>query len=160
MDQSISQDSLLVPMGKIVLKATTIPFVARDHLVVDGNGAMKTSHFNDNFVAWFLGKVEPPFAGSTLHYRKLSCYSPDGPIIAKLGGGKEAETSLVELFLLLMGGQLNDKGVPGIFYIKDINDVLRAVGTLLNGRDRIIDAESIMHPRGWDAGSQVFSRYS
>ena len=160
--------SLLIPVGTAMVTATTTLFVASDRFVVntEKNAPVKISYLGDNFMDWFLGKEEQPFGGSTLNYGRLSRSSLDGPIIAKLGGEAKAETTLTELFSLMEmqkngeSGPLLINGYANIFYIRDVNGVLRAVSAYWNSDGWRVAAHSIAGPHWWGGGDQVFSRNS
>lgn len=59
---------LLTMVGTVDVAATAVPFVARDRFVKNTakNTPVKISYIWDNFIEWFLDKVEQPFGGSTL----------------------------------------------------------------------------------------------
>lgn len=159
---------LLIPVGTATVAATMIQFVARDHFVMNTkkNVPVKISYLRDNFTTWFLGKEEQPFAGSTLRFGKLSRRSVDGPIIAELGGEEKAETTLTEFHALLQAqkdgenGPLLTNGYANIFYVRDVNGVLRAVGAGWDGGGWHVVARPVTDPYGWGYGSRVFSRNS
>lgn len=159
---------LFVPVGTVTVAATTTPFVARDRFVVntEKNAPAKISYLGNRFKEWFLEKIEKPFGGSTLNYGELSRSSVDGPIIAALGGEEKAETTLAELFSFMgarkkgESGSLLTSGYANIFYIKDVNGVLRAVYVLWDGGGWGVDALPVSDPSAWYGGSQVFSRNS
>ncbi len=145
-----------------------VAFTARDRFVVNTkkNAPVKISYLGDNFKAWFLGKEEQPFAGSTLNCSKLSRYSVDGPIIKELGGEEKAETTLAELFSLMEmqkngeSGALLTNGYANIFYIKDTAGGLRTVDARWGGVGWLVHAFAVAHPYEWSDGCRVFSRDS
>jgi len=152
----------------VIIPSTKGPFVARKHLVVDtGRKAkVKISYLGDNFCLWFLDKVEEPFIGSELRYGRLRKLSVDAPIIAELGGEEKAETTLTELWQALEKqpngnrGDLLTDGCANIFYIRDVNGVLRAVYAFWFGVGWFVFADSVVSPHRWLGGFQVFSRNS
>ncbi len=160
---------LLIPVGTVVVAATTTPFVVRDRFVQNMklDAPLKISYLGGNFKEWFLGKTEKPFAGSTLRYAKLSRNSTDASIIAALGGEEKAETTLSEFFSLLekqpdgkSGPLLTNNSWVNILYIKDVNDVLRAVFADWNGDGWFVGADAVTGPYPWDDERQIFSRDS
>jgi hypothetical protein len=159
---------LLIPVGTTTVAATTTSFIARARFVLNTGkkASVKNSPLGYNFKRWFLGKEEQPFVGSTLKYGKLSRCSVDSPIIAELGGEEQAETTLTELFALMSAqkngekGALLTNGYANIFYIKDVNGVLRAVRAHWDGGGWDVDADDVTNSMGWDVVNQVFSRDS
>ena len=165
---SISPEFLIDFIGTFIVPATTKPFIAREHFIIDTSKKAKVriSYLGDNFKENFLGKIEESFAGSTLRYGRLKKSSVDAPIIAELGGEVKAETSLAEMFALMRqqpsgeSGALLTNGYANIFYIRDKNRMLWAV--YCNWDDGVcnVDAYSVDNPLGWGDGLQVFSRSS
>lgn len=159
-------DLLLEFLGTVAIPATAEKFVAREKFVVNTNhkAPVKISFIGSNFSEWFLGKTEEPIGKITLRYHKLRRYSVDGPIIAKLGGEAKAETTLTEMFSLTEcqkngeDGVLLNNGYANIFYIRDINVCLRAVGVSWDGGGWDVGAGSVGYPFGWDDGGRVLSR--
>ena len=163
--------SILELVSTIVVNATTGKFVAKEKFVCDTDrkAKVKISYLGDNFTEWFLsgsGKTEDPISEQTLRYHKLRKSSVDGPIITELGGEAKAETTLSEMFSLMEkqkngeSGPLLNNGWWNIFYIKDQNGVLHAVGVDWSDDGWRVIALSVELPDRWDDGSQVFSRNS
>lgn len=148
------------------VSATTDKFVAKDKFKEDTGkkSKVKISYLSDNFKEWFLGKTEVPFAGSTVHGRKLEKNSVDGPILAELGGNEAAETTLTELYVAMAAqpngenGNLLNNGWANIFYIKDVNGTLRAVRVRWNDDGWVVSACTVEYPHEWHADFRVFSR--
>jgi hypothetical protein len=122
-----------------------------------------------NFRSWFLsgeGKIEEPVGDKELRYGKLVKGTVDGPIIQELDGEAKAETTLSEVFALMEkqpnreDGVLLTNGWANIFYVKDIEGVLRAVLVDWSGDGWGVGARSVGSPDDWDAGGRVFSRNS
>jgi hypothetical protein len=161
---------LLIPESDrtIVVSVTTKPLVARDHFIVNisQNASVRISYIDGNFRRWFLSKIEEPFATNVLRGYKLCKASRDGPIIAELGGEKEAETTLTEIFAcmeLQADGKrqpLLTNGSANIFYVRDLGNVLRAVCILWHNGGWSVGAWAIDTLNRWDGGSLVFSRVS
>jgi hypothetical protein len=147
---------------------TTQPLVARKHFVrnISPKASIRISYIGGHFKRWFLKKVEEPFATNVLRGSKLCKASNDGPIIAELGGEKRAETTLTEIFAsmeLQNGGTrkpLLTNGYANIFYVRDADNMLRAVCILWHNDGWSIDAWAIDASSKWSAGSLVFSRIS
>ena len=57
-------------------------------------------------------------------------------------------------------GSLLTNGYANIFYIKDVNGVLRTVRVSWGGGGWYVYAYAVTHPNGWDDGHRVFSRDS
>jgi hypothetical protein len=166
---------LLLPLGTVLVSPTTSLFVAKDNFKLKVDGGI-CSYLGDNLKAWFLkgkGKIEPPFAGSTLQYAKLRKAATDMPqnpgkqaIIPELGGEAKAETTLSEMFSLMEkqkngeDGVLLNNGYANIFYIRDGALVLRTVVVSWHGEGWSVCADSFEGAYGWGDGDQVFSRNS
>lgn len=162
---------LLEFLGIVTLAPTTEKFIAVEKFVYDisAEAKVKISCFGDNFSAWFLangGKIEDPISEQTLRYAKLKQSSLDAPIIAELGGEAKAETTLQEIYGLMSkqargeAGALLNNGWANIFYVRDKNGVLRAVGVGWDGDGWHVGAHSVEYPSRWFDGYQVFSRNS
>mgnify|MGYP001566854747 CR=1 FL=1 len=163
--------SILELVSTIVVPPTISKFVAKEKFVRDtGRKAkVKISYLGDNFTDWFLkgdGKIEDRIAEQVLRYHTLKQASIDGPIIAELGGEEKSETILTEMFSLMEkqangeAGVLLTNGYANIFYIKDQNGALRAVGVSWGGDGWLVDASSVEGPGWWSGGGRVFSRNS
>jgi len=151
-----------------VVSVTSKPFVARDHFIVNigQTASIRISHIGGNFRRWFLNKIEEPFATNVVRGSKLCRASKDGPIIAELGGEKEAVTTLTEIFACLefqaegKGKPLLTDGSANIFYVRDANNMLRAACILWRNGGWSVNAWTIDASSKWSAGSLVFSRIS
>lgn len=159
------KSSLLELVGSIAVPATAEKFVAHKRFVVDTNdkAGVKIAWLGVNFKEWFLGKTEEAIGESELRYHKLLKSSLDAPIIATLGGEEKVEIALAQMFSLLEKQGDSEQGVfltngyANIFYIRDINGVLRAVHAYWYGDGWYASACSVGHPGRWDDGYQVFS---
>ncbi len=163
--------SILELVSTIAVSANTGKLVAKESFVINTkrNAPVRISYLSDNFTAWFLhgdGKIEDPISDQTLRYATLREASMDGPVIEELGGEAKAETTLSEMFSLMVSqkhgedGVLLNNGYANIFYIKDSAGVLRSVRAhwYVGGWD--VHAFSVSFPSRWDAGGRVFSRNS
>jgi hypothetical protein len=154
--------------GTITVASTAKLFNVREHFIIntEKSAAVKIPWIGDNFKEWFLGKTEAPFPGSILNRAELSRSSVDGPIIKEIGGDEKAETTLTEVFSLMLqqpngeNGTLLTNRYANIFYVKDVNGVLRAVGVHWYSDGWHVYALSVARPVAWRAGGQVFSRNS
>ena len=151
---------LLKLIGMVTVSAIK-KFVAADNFKI-GNAGI--AHLGNNFKANFLGKVEKSVEGTTLVVSRLEKASFDKDIRSELGSDKE-EVSLYHLFELLnkqssvgQFGPLLTNGFANIFYIRDTNGTLWAVGVDCAGYGWVDDADSVTDPNGWSDGIQVFSR--
>ncbi len=157
---------LLEFISTVVVSSTTARFLAKDRFVINTkrNAPVKISYLGGYFKEWFLGKIEEPMAEATLRYAKLLKSLPDGPIRAELGDAQE--TALAQVYAL-MGRQPDDEsgalltnGYANIFYIKDVNGILRAVHVRWFGGGWHVGACSVDRPSRWFDVDRVFSRSS
>ena len=157
---------ILVDVGMAMVATTKTQFVARNRFVLDtkASAVVKISYLEPDFSKWFLSKREMPFVGSTLHYKELSFYSIDGPIIEELGGKEMVETTLAEIFSLIEKqpngepGSLLTNGNANIFYVKDVDGVLRVVLVSWHRGGWSFHANPVMDRYGWGCKSRVFAR--
>ena len=164
----IVRTKILEHIGIVKIPATSQKFVAKDHFKLKKDGGI-CSWFGSNFQTWFLegeSKIEEPIEEQELGFHKLTKNSVDGPIIEELGGKAKAETTLQEVFALISKqpkgeeGDLLTDGYANIFYVRDKENALRAVGVYWRDDGWLVYAYSVEDPGGWHAGYQVFSRNS
>jgi hypothetical protein len=179
-DRTATQ-TIVTPLSEIIfttnIPATTGKFFARDKFKVDKSeeAEVKIREISDDFESWFIKKTEEPWSGGIIYCRKLTKHSDDSLILNKLGGQEKAEITLFELFYMMKreadveAGELLTNGDINLFYIRDINGILRVVFLTWHydpfyykGYDtgwhlRAIPLES---PKGRYFGSRVFSRVS
>jgi hypothetical protein len=147
-----------------------IKFVIADHFTVDTahTAEVKISYLNDNFRGWFLDNIEE-MSGFVLpsHRYDLEKGSLDEEILDDLGGADKAGVTLVGVFELLKlqphgdeFGILLTNSLVNIFYVKDADDVLRAVGVYWLGDGWNVYAYRVGDEYRWGAGYRVFSRNS
>jgi len=178
---------LVTAAETLTIAATTTQLVVGDHLVVDTseNADISIAYISPNVRNWFGGKVEPAFAGSTLHRAKLARRSVDGPIITEIGGPLKARTTWTEILACLRKqkrggkGSLLTNGWANIFYVEDEirlpedeqvayeNEagekvVLRAVDAdwSAGGGGWSLYALSVLGPGEWGGGDQFLFRDS
>jgi len=147
------------------------------------NSLVRIRYIGDNFKKCFYGKVEEqPNANETAHsdgpyrtlgengadksvlrYHTLNRRSVDGPIIKELGGEDKVKTTLFHIAALISKqpngkqGALLTNGYANIFYVHDINGVLRAVRVCWGGYGWSVVAYSVEYPDEWSADDRVFS---
>lgn len=157
---------LLDSCGIVVLHETIEPFVAKNYFV---EGVIKTagvpiSSICENFVAWFLGKTEPPRSETALRYARLTDNSMDKRITTQLG--VTAETTLADIFCLMRKGSRGEEsilltnGFANIFYVRDVNGDIRTVCLYWRVDGWVVKALPLGYPSSWLAGDLVFSRNS
>ena len=161
---------LLEPVGMITFPATTERFVASEKFVKDTsqNAPVKIGSVGNNFSRWFSEKTEDPRGETELRYQKLRKASRDLPIISELGGEERVETSLAEIYVLVERQGNGKKGVlltdarANIFYVRDIDGILRAVFVDWRGwrGGWSVFASDVEDPRPWLEGDHVFSSNS
>ncbi len=154
---------LLDIIGTHLVPATTSPFVAKEKFTLKKDGGI-CSYLHPDFSSWFLGKTEDAKGETTLRSATLTKDSLDKAILAELG--TLAETTLTEMFAMMEAqadgteGDLLTNGYANIFYVKDVNNVLRAVSASWSGGGWGVGAGSVEDPDGWLADGRVFSRNS
>ena len=187
----MSREPLLVAVWTVDLiwtadiAATTIPFLARERFVVNAysDAPVKIAYVDPNFREWFFDKKEEPFSGSILKCAKLSRRSVVSHIIAEVGGHDKAETTLTELFALMVAKREGKSGPlatdgSNIFFIKDVNGKFRSVNVFWrSGREPWREQEEIgdfwasigsgwcvyahqLPSAAWECGCKVFFRNS
>lgn len=154
------ENHLLEFLGTLTISATTTPFVVKKELAIGQSGI---KYHGDNFKQWFGGKVEEPQTETTLCSHRLKKWSRDPAIIAELGGEEKAETTLFTIGSLLSqqakgeSGSLLTNGYANIFYVRDVEGVLRAILVRWYGGGWYLGAHAVESPGGWNDGSRVFS---
>jgi hypothetical protein len=159
-------DPLLILAGAITIKPALKFIVAENFDRI--RALMRYVRVTGHFEEYFHGKIETAERGeTTLRYHTLNHDLDDNRIFAELGGETKVEASLAEVYALLAvqpngehGTLLND-GHANIFYVRDINGVLRWVRVYWeNDHGWFVIAHSVgMDPgSAWRAGDQVFSR--
>lgn len=152
---------LLEEIGTVIVSATIKPFVAHDKVVIGNAGIV---YVGEQFKAQFFGKTEEPIAETTLRVSKLAKSSVDSAILAELGG--KTETMLAQIFALMERQKNGEEGVlltngwANIFYVRDLNGELRAVGIHWCEGGWGVSAGSVTFPSRWDDGHRVFSSNS
>jgi hypothetical protein len=162
-------DSALLEPVTIVSFPAVEAFSAKEKLAIGTQDGVVIGWHGDNFKKHFLngaGKSEIDVPEVQLRVHKLRKGSVDGPIIKELGGEEIVETNLATMFEAMKkqgSGQAGDllvNGYANIFYVRDDNGTLWAVGCRWYPDLRYWDVEAgpVTGPDGGDAGSRVFSR--
>ena len=155
-------------IGTATTSTTADKFVAKDKFITDSKG-IKFKGISGNFTKWFLGgdgKIEEPIGEKVLRYGNLIKHSTDGPIMEELGGETKVETSLTELYDLLIKQSNGEEGVlltnghANIFWIRDIGGVMRTFFVCWESGYWLVYVYYNMNPRSWSAGTRVFFRSS
>ena len=140
------------------------PFKADDTFFSKSSGVKMVSH-GSNFIAWFTGKVEEEIPTGDLMPFMFTQGAYDNEIITDLGGEEKAETALAEIWGCVQrqangeDGVLLTNGYTNIFYVRDVNGLLRAVGVLWFVGGWYANACALVDDR-WFGGCRVFSRNS
>lgn len=155
---------VLRPVASVAPPAVSRPFKADDTFFNKKSGVKMVRH-GDNFTSWFTGKVEEDAPEGMLAPFTLTKSAYDREIIADLGGEAAAEVTLTEIWRLMESqangeeGALLTNGWTNIFYVRDVNGVLRAVYVYWRGdgwRARALALDGLR----WGGDGQVFSRNS
>jgi len=147
----------------VVLEPALTTFRANDTFF--GKTEVKITYRSDNFNRWFKVKVEEDVPEADLKAVTLTRSALDSEIIEALGGEDATEVTLAEIWRLMerqpSGGQgaLLTNGYANIFYVRDIDEVLRIVRVYWYGGGWFVGAHAVVDCR-WDDGYQVFSRNS
>lgn len=175
----------LTLVGVIEVRPST-NFVASGFFKVntDKSSPLKISHVGDSFKAWFFkpsanervafcaGPYRMPGVQSSttikimLRYQVLNKRLVDESLINQLGGEAKAEITLAEIAACMQNqasgdhGALLTNGYSNIFYVRDVNDVLRAVRVDWADGGWGVRAFSLEGSGGWNQDRQVFSRNS
>jgi hypothetical protein len=173
--QRIQQaERLLGPVSKVSIQTTKQPFVAGDNFVINTSSEAKVKivGLNEMFIKEFLtdtGKTDDLVNRRILLCYPLKTWATDMPqsqneaaSIPVLGGEGKVETTLAEMWNLIErhangGKMLLDNCETNVFYIKNLNGVLRAVDLHWSVGGWYIAASSIESPGGWHGVGQVFS---
>jgi hypothetical protein len=140
-----------------VISSVVIPADNEKFIVKDRFSKEIFSYLGSNFKKWFIDKIEDKFSDSTIYFRNLKENSIDKNILNELND--KLETTLREVYFIIDNGEL-DKKKWYLFYIPDVNGILRAVGVHWDGRGWRAGADSVGDPRAWSAGFVIASRNS
>ena len=154
-------EPLLKFLGIVTIPATE-RFIVSDRIAAIRKSGRKI-YTGSNFEKWFFEITVEPIEETQLRHYKLLKAEVDGTIIAELGGKIKAETTFSGMLALMEkqangeNGILLTNGYANIFYIRDGNGVLRAVGCYWDGGGWYVRADSVEGPDRWGEGYQVFS---
>lgn len=158
---------LLTIIGIVTVPATTAPFVAGNHFVVNtANRAPGRIYiFENRFKKWFLSKTEDQVGETTLRCHTLGENSLNAPIVAELGGEERAETTLAQIFAIIKVKWNAEEGTPltscfsNIFYVRDAKGVLRVVSVFKDCFGSWhVEAYPFMNRLKWSYCARIFSR--
>jgi len=155
-----AKTALLEPLGTVVAPATTAPVVIRDLFTT--NTRIKFANTFSEFKGRFFDKTEKPSKAVTYRKYKLLRISPDGPIIAELGGESKVEATFGAAFALLQlqpGGEagfLQTNGYANIFYSKDKQKELCAIRIAWTSAGWVVDTISVRDPLAWNGQHEIF----
>ncbi len=140
------------------------PFKADDTFFSKSSGVKMVEH-GLNFISWFASKVEEDVPDGLLVPLTLTQSANDSEVIADLGGEAVAEVTLSEIWRLMVAqsnggeGALLNNGWANIFYVRDVNSVLRSVYVDWRDDGWGVRAGALGGIR-WYGGRRVFSRNS
>jgi hypothetical protein len=159
-DQSDPKTPLLEALETAVVSATSTPVVVRDLFIK--NSGVKFAAIWSEFKTRFFDKTENPIREMTYRKYKLLHISPDGPIIANLGGEGKVEGTVTAALALVQRqktggvGFLQTNGYANIFYSRDKNGVLCAIRIGWADDGWVIDAISVQDPLAWNGKHEIF----
>jgi hypothetical protein len=143
-------------------------FIAKDKFIinVDNDAEVKIGDIGQEFRTWFLAKSEKPYLPNikAVYGRSLNNQSGDRAIIAELGGLKKARVTLAEIYVMLLAqpngedGAMLSNGYDNIFYVLDINNILRTVSICWMTNGWWIESNTIDYPLDHMYFARVFSR--
>lgn len=163
--EGAKQDLLIATCFDIEISTTTVDFVVKSNFKKGVAGIVYVGdNFQKLFGKLFGSQVVRPRAGYKLQGHILTRNSRDWGILAEIDGGEE--TDLATVFHLISfqldgrNGVLFTNGFVNIFYIRDVNNELRAVYVYWYGDGWRVDVYPVGHQYPWTRGSRVFSRNS
>lgn len=136
-----------------------------DETFFNKESGVKMVGHGSNFTSWFKGKVEEDAPEGELLPFTLTESACDNEIIADLGGEEKAEVTLTEIWRLMERQRNGEEGVlltnvwANVFYVRDVNRVLREVSVGWSGGGWRACAGNLI-AGGWCGGNRVFSRNS
>jgi hypothetical protein len=155
-----TKSPLLEPLETAVVPATTAPSAIRD--LFKTNAHAQFANVFSEFKNRFFDKTEKPAAETSYRKYRLLRISPDGPIIAELGGEGKVEGTFGAAFALILrqptggAGILQTTGNANIFYVKDKTGALCAIRIGWAGEGWVVDAISVRDPLAWNGKHEIF----
>lgn len=157
--------SVLKLIETVNVSMTAQKFIAKDKFIksTERKTSVNISSMSIDFEKWFLKKTELQMMDVVLRIYKLIKSSADRLIINELGGRIKAKMMLSEMFCLIEkqgngeSGKLLVDGNVNIFYILDINEVLRAVVACWDKNGWSFGASPINDSGIFKTGCQVYS---
>jgi hypothetical protein len=152
--------AVLEAVDTVTVPAIPEPFVVRDRF--ERPVGIKFATVWTEFKKRFYGKVEGPLAEGRMRKYKLLAISPDGPIIAELGGEAKVEGTVAVAYALVQrqgrgeAGILQTNGYANIFYVRDQKGILCAVRIGWDGDGWVIDAIAVEDPLAWNGKHEIF----
>ena len=152
--------ALLQPLETAFVPPSATPAVIRNYFRKDA--VVRFSTIWAEFKKRFFDKTEDPAPEVSYRKYKLMHISPDGPIIAELGGEAKVEGTFTAAYALLKrqpngeAGFLQTNGYANIFYAKDKNGELCAIRIGWVSDGWVIDAISVHDPLAWNGQHAVF----
>jgi len=160
LDEPDLKTPLLQPLETALVPATTTPLVIRDFF--KKNHAVKFATIFGEFKSRFFDKTENPVPETTYHKYKLLRLSPDGPIMAELGGETKVEGTVTAALALLQrqgnggAGFLQTNGYANIFYARDKKGALCAIRLGWADDGWVMDAITVQDPLAWNGKHEIF----
>lgn len=148
--------SLLDPISRVIVRATTTSFVVQNHFKTKEQGGI-CSYLSPNFMDWTSFRTEPPRPEMGLLCSKLGRRSNNRWILQKLG--PNAEIRLSQIFDLMETYRLS-KGLKYLFYTRmgRIHDNLCVVEVLRDDGGYTVGASWFDCSHEYEMGVRVFSR--
>lgn len=152
-------------LSPITIAPTSDKFVIGE-IINDRNTDVPICFVSSNFESWFSKIVENQDDKVELCRATLRKAANDQEILAEFGGENAVETTIVAIYSLVTKQAKGQKGVllvdghANIFYARDSEGVLRAVGVYWSGSGWNFDADHVEDPRRWGKDDQVFFRNS
>ncbi len=157
--------SILTLLGTVMVEAQP-KFLVREHFAVNTSDSaiVKIGYIWEDFIAWFNDLVEDEVQGTVLEYYKLEENSRADKFFGELGD--TAIVKLSQIFALMrkqpkgeVDGELLVNGCANLFKVRDAKGELRVVYVYWRaGRGCWdVNADRLVHPSVWSAGSRVFS---